>query len=235
MNMKLCSKAHWLIFLALFSACSLDEDNKDLQIFSKDYDFSESEHGWKPGFADYPAGPDSALFELKYDYTDQVASILTKKSLMLQGNNLNRDLFMYLKKKVDRLEPNREYTITFSVELASNCSSLSTDSQGSVYLKAGAVNNEPFSLIEGGNYVMNIDKGDDAVAGQDVISMGDIVTANKNSGYVLLTRNNTMANSRYVARTDANGELWLIIGTDSNLEGTTTLFYTRVNVVFSAS
>jgi hypothetical protein len=236
MYMKLCSKAHWLIFLALFTACSADQDDKSLLlIFSKDYDFNDSDHGWEAGFADYPAGPDSALFELKYDYTDQVTSILTKRSVMLQGNNLNRDLFMYLKKKVDRLEPNRDYTITFTVELASNCSSLSAGTPGAVYLKAGATGIEPYSIIEGGNFVMNIDKGNQEATGQDVISLGDIVTADKNSGYMLLTRNNTMANSRFVARTNPDGELWLIIGTDSSLEGTTTLFYTRINVVFSAS
>ncbi|MEX1241302.1 MAG: hypothetical protein WEB30_16390 [Cyclobacteriaceae bacterium] len=232
--MKLCSKVRWLIFLPLFSACSVDEDNKNLLIFSKDYDFNDSDHGWKPGFADYPAGPDSALFELKYGYTEQVG-ILTKRSVMLQGKNLNRDLFMYLKKKVDGLEPNKEYTVTFSVELASNCSSFTTDAQGSVYLKVGAVNTEPFSLVESGNYVINIDKGNEGTVGRDVILLGDIISGDKNSGLVLLTRNNTMANSRYVARTNANGELWLIIGTDSNLEGITTLFYTRVNIVFSAS
>ena len=234
MNMKLGCRVHWLAFLALFSACSMDEDDKDLLIFSKDYDFNESDHGWQAGFADYPAGPDSALFELKYNYTDQVG-LLTKRSVMLQGNNRNRDLFMFIKKKVDGLEPNREYTITFSVELASSADALYTDSQGSVYLKAGAVTTEPHSLIQGGDYVMNIDKGEAGQGGQDAISLGDIIAENKNSGLVLLTRNNTMANSRYIAETNDRGEIWLIIGTDSSMEGLTTLFYTRVNVVFSAS
>lgn len=231
--MKLRSKAHWLMFLALFTACNHGDD-RGLLIFSKDYDFNESDYGWEAGFADYPAGPDSALFELKYDYTDQVG-ILTKRSFMLQGNNVNRDLFMYLKKRVDGLAPGKDYTITFSVELASSCASFSTLTSGAVYLKAGAVSTEPFSLIQGGDYVINIDKGDEGTGGQDVISLGDIVTSDKTSSLVLLTRNNTMANSRYVARTNENGELWLIIGTDSDLEGATTLFYTRVNVVFSAS
>ena len=82
---------------------------------------------------------------------------------------------------------------------------------------------------------MNIDKGDEDKGGQDAISLGNIAETEKSSGLILLTRNNTMANSRYMARTNGNGELWLIIGTDSSMPGTTTLFYTRVNVVFSAS
>jgi len=82
---------------------------------------------------------------------------------------------------------------------------------------------------------MNLDKGDDGVPGHDLINLGDIITPENNTGYVLQSRNNTMANSRYTARTDSHGELWLVIGTDSDLEGKTTLFYTRVNVVFSVS
>jgi hypothetical protein len=68
-----------------------------------------------------------------------------------------------------------------------------------------------------------------------MISLGDIATATNATGYTLVTRNNTMANSRYVAKTNADGELWLIVGTDSNYEGTTTVFYNRINVLFSAS
>lgn len=31
------------------------------------------------------------------------------------------------------------------------------------------------------------------------------------------------------------GEIWLIIGTESGFEGITTVYYTRVNVVFSGT
>ena len=44
-----------------------------------------------------------------------------------------------------------------------------------------------------------------------------------------------MANNRYVAKTNSDGELWLIVGTDATVEGTAKVFYTRITVVFSAS
>jgi hypothetical protein len=235
--MKLCSKTYWVILAAFISGCSLDgSDQAPMLIFSTNFDFNESDHGWKPGFADYPAGPDdSTLFELRYAYTDQVPeSILTKRSVMLSGKNLNKDLFMYMKKKVTGLKADTDYTITFTIELASDLNA-TVSGTGSVYLKAGATHIEPKSVIEGGNYILNIDKGDEGTAGRDVIMMGDITAPSNSTGYSLITRNNTMANSRYVAKTNSNGELWLIVGTDSNLEGTTALFYTRVNVVFSVS
>ena len=213
------------------------DETEALMIFSKSYDFSESQHAWEHGFADYPANAeDSARFELKYAYTDQPAeSILTKKSVMLSGNNVNGDLFMYLKKMINGLNPNTDYIITFNVELGYSCDPQSASGAGSVFLKVGASPVEPRSVIENGYYVMNVDKGDEDTPGEDVISLGDIATPEKSAGLVLLNRNNAMANSRYVATSNGDGELWLIIGTDSNLQGTTALFYTRVNVVFSAS
>lgn len=213
----------------------MEDDTDALLIFSEKYDFSESDNGWLAGFSDYPAGPDdSTRYELKYAYTDQAAgSMLTKKSIMLSGNNLNRDLFMFVKKKVTGLGPNTDYTITFSVDLASTCSTLATATNGAVYLKAGAVSREPKKVIDGNYYVMNIDKGNEGTAGRDVISLGNIHTLGSNTGYALASRNNAVANSPYVATTNAEGELWIILGTDSNLEGTNSIFYKRVNIVFS--
>jgi len=240
--MKLCSKAILVAFLAFFSACSLDEgDPAALLIFSEDFDFNEGEHAWLHGFADYPADPeDSTLFELRYAYTDELpdelpGSKLTKRSIMLSGKNLNKDLFMYLKKEIVGLKPDTDYTLTFKVELASDLSSTMAGDVGSVYLKAGATTAEPKSVIAGGYHVMNIDKGNQDASGLDMVSLGDIASPTPSTGYTLISRNNIMANSRYVARTNADGTLWLIIGTDSNLEGTTKVFFTRVSIVFSAS
>lgn len=234
--MKLCRKAHWVLFLVAFSACGPDDaDNDHLLIFSQQYDFSESNHGWEPGFADYPASQgDSTMYELKYAYTDQPQTLVTKKSVMLSGKNLNRDLFMFLKKKISGLAPDTDYTITFNVELASTCEAYTAGSGGAVYLKAGAVTTEPKRVIEGTSYVMNIDKGDNADAGTDVILLGNILSSGS-TGFTLQNKNNAMANTRYVVRTNSAGELWLLLGTDSTLEGTTAVFYMRVNVVFSAS
>lgn len=235
--MRPCSIILLFVIVAFFSGCSLeDKDGAALLIFTKDFDFNEGEHAWLGGFADYPANPeDSSQFELRHAYTDPVDSKLTKRSVMLSGKNINRDLFMYLKKKIDNLQPGTEYTITFNVELASDFNEVSSISGGAVYLKAGASHTEPKSLIEGGNYIMNIDKGNAGFPGEDMITLGDLFEGSSNTGYALINRNNTMANSRYVARANSNGELWLIIGTDASCEGTTKVFYTRVKVVFSAS
>ncbi len=222
---------------AIFWGCNLDDGGETgLLIFTGDYDFNEEQYDWAAGFADYPSSAeDSSKFELKSAYTEPIDSKLTKRSVMLSGKNVNRDLFMYIKKEVSGLKPNTDYTLTFSVELASDLNAATTVSGGSVYLKAGATGSEPKSVIDAGRYVMNIDKGNQESAGEDMVLLGDILAENYNAGYAMVTRTNTMSNSRYTARSNSDGALWLIVGTDSSLEGTTKVFYTRIKVVFSAS
>lgn len=217
--------------------CKLDDgDQQGLSIFSQHFDFNEGLHDWTPGFAEYPVNAaDSSAFELRSEYAEPIESKLSKRSLMLSGNNVNRDLFMYIKRKVGGLRPNTDYTITFKVELTSDLQAVKSTGDGSVFLKAGAVHSEPKSVIEGGRYIMNIDKGDQENSGEDMITLGDLFEDGTGTAYSLITRSNTMANSRYVARTNSNGELWLIIGADSSVEGTTKIFFTRIKVLLSVS
>lgn len=220
-----------------FAACTLDEsDAPQLLLLTREYDFTQGPQEWSAGFSDFPSDPkDSAAFELKYDYAEPAESLVTKKSVMLSGNNVNSDLFMFLKRKIDGLEPNKSYTLTFAIDMATELKGVVSSSGGAIYLKVGAAGIEPRSVIDRGQYVLNIDKGNHETAGEDMISLGNIRTASAATSYALVSRNNTMTNSRYTARANANGELWLIIGTDSSLAGTTTLYYTRINVVISAS
>ncbi len=228
-------KILFLFLILIIAGCADDGDPSELSILTIDHDFNEGQHGWVAGFAEFPANhEDSSAFELKFEYT-QVESKLSKRSVMLSGKNLNQDLFMYIKRKVENLKPDTDYTITFNVELTSDLLSVQTDKGGSVFLKAGAIHAEPKSVIEGGNYIMNIDKGNQESSGEDMVTLGNLLEDGTGTAYALITRSNTMANSRYVGRTNSKGELWLIIGTDSNVSGTTKVFYTRIKVLLSVS
>jgi len=225
------------LVLGLGLAGCLPEDSQaPLSILVHEYDFKDSDHGWVADFAEYPAGQEAAAeYELNAAYTDDVAteSVISRRSFMLSGKSINGDLFMYIKKKVGGLMPNTNYTVTFNVDLASEVDV--TERARSVYLKAGATYVEPKSLIEDGYYRLNIDKGNHGSPGEDMIVLGDILGSSKSSHYVLLNLNNTMAQSRYVARTNGNGEIWLIVGLDSASQGGTTVFLRKVQVIFSAS
>lgn len=238
-----CSRVFLMASLLWMSGCSMDESAKDnFSIFSYSFDFSQSHHGWQAGFSDYPAGPDdSVFFELKHAYTDEPAYLAeSRKSIMISGNNHSDDLFMYLKKKLDGLKPSAEYTLTFDIEFASNARAGQIGIGGapgeSVFLKVGATAIEPKSIVERGNFIMNIDKGNQADGGADMIKIGNIVSPGDNDGFSHTTvRSSSTYTKPYVVRTNSDGEIWLIVGTDSGYEGVTTLYYTKINVVFSAS
>jgi hypothetical protein len=233
------AKCCLLFITSLFfcAGCTLDDDKLGLTIFSQTFDFNESEHGWLYGFSDYPAGrDDSTFFELKYAYTDT----LGPNAIMLSGNNHSDDLFMFLKKKITGLNPDTDFTLTFEVSFSSNAKAGFVGAGGapgeSVYLKVGAASIEPKALIDNGMYVMNIDKGQQSESGSDMIQIGNIAVPSSGTEYVNVTRSNSSYNGASLqVRSNSNGEVWLIVGTDSGYEGMTTLFYTSINVAMSSS
>lgn len=236
-----CSRV-LIVLVMVAMACTMDEGTKDdFLIFSSAFDFNESDHGWKHGFSDYPAGPDdSVFFELQYAYTEEPSNLNSgRKAIMLSGNNHSDDLFMFIKKKITGLKSRTNYTLTFDVDFICNAKAGYVGIGGapgeSVFLKVGASKIEPKSVIENGSFVMNIDKGNQSESGEDMIKIGNIASPSETDYSRLTLSNSSAAKDRFVTTTNAAGELWLIVGTDSGYEGVTTMYYSKINVVFSAS
>lgn len=238
--MKACGKYLIAVILISLCGCDLSGDESGILVFSETFDFSQSQDNWIVDFTDFPSGEeDSAFYELKFAYTDLPENLgANKKSMMLSGKN-HSDLFMFMKRKLTNLTPNTDYAMVFEVELASNAPKGAAGIGGSpgesVYLKAGASGNEPKKVIEADLYTLNIDKGNQSEAGENTVVLGDIAVDFNTEEYTLITRSNASTyNNPFVAKSNSKGELWLIVGTDSGFEGTTTIYYTKVNVVFSA-
>jgi hypothetical protein len=239
--MKMCKRFIWIaVFIGLTACSDALTQNDGFYILNYWVDFNDEDNGWTGDFADYPATEyDSAEYELKIEHTALPAYLVNnKKGLLISGNNYCDDLFMYIKKKIDGLQPSTEYTIVFSIEIASNAPTGSIDGgkpgEG-VFLKAGAVSTEPKKVIEGEFYRMNIDKGNHGTQGEDMKVIGNIAVSATTDAYTFITRSNSSANQPLIVRSNSKGELWLIIGTDSDYEGLTSIYYTGVNVVLSIS
>jgi hypothetical protein len=228
-----------LIFVAFLfgiASCNFKEDTQGIYLFSYGFDFSESDHGWQHGFSDYPADKDSTANNLKYDYTNQPGS---EKALMLSGYNYRDRLFMFVKKELTDLKPDTEYTITFDVQLSTSSKAAGSNPPGiangeNISLKVGAMGIEPRSRVVQGNVIMNIDKGDLTEDGTDMIFIGNILAPESESEYSFISRtNSTSKESPLLVRTNSNGNLWLIVGTESGATGSTTVFYNRINIALS--
>jgi len=220
----------FFVLLLLMGSCEKDND-QSTSVEEFDFDFSEDAEGWIGDFADYPEGEEE-FYELEFSYANLPDPLDTEKgSLKLSGNNHSDDLFMFIKREITGLEPNREYSLSFIVEIASNVANDQVGIGGSpgesVYVKAGATSIEPKKQLEEDFYLMNIDKGNQSQSGNDMVVIGDFSNGTTENIYTLKTVTN---NSFFNATTNDDGSLWVIIGTDSGFEGNTTIYYSQIKI-----
>lgn len=230
MKIQLLSLCLCLSLLAF--SCEKEDVTPSPPVLS--YDFSSDTEGWLGDFADYPVGEDS-FFELVYRH-DSLPSPLdsTDGSLMLSGANRSDDLFMFIKRKVEGLAANTVYELRFQVEVATNAPDGSVGIGGSpansVYIKAGATPIEPIPINNGEDfYRMNIDIGNQSTDGVDMVVIDDFANGADDFIYQLKTIQNQKS---ITVTTDGEGSCWIILGTDSGFEGTTTIYFNSISVTF---
>jgi hypothetical protein len=223
-----------LISFLAFSCAMQDEDA--ISIKTNSFDFNEGENGWKHGFSQYASVGDSALAELRYAYANKPPSLPEGKGLMLYGKSPNPELFMFIKKELTDLRPETDYTITVNVEVASSASAQANSLVSpSVFLKVGAVSYEPQTFKNADKVLINVDKGDDDQDGSEMLNIGNIIGVNSFDYNLTLKSSSSKNPTPIMARTDSDGSLWIIVGTDSNFAGATTVFYSKVNIVLTVT
>lgn len=222
--------------LVFLSGCN--DGEQEITVFTISFPFGDTAQGWTGDFADYPEA-DSVAYGLYFGHDllpDNLNSTGSTFGLQLSGNNGSDDLFMFIKKKITGLRPNKTYELLFTVKLASNAPTGAVGVGGApgenVYLKAGASIVEPLKELQAGMYRLNIDKGNQAEEGADMINIGHIGVSAGTTAFTIITRTNNSKNS-FTITTDEAGEIWLVVGTDSGFEGLTTLYYTQVDVAFN--
>ena len=225
-----------IVFAVLLAGCS----TKYEQAYQFSYTFEEDQEGWVAGFADLPADYDPDLFELDSGWSE-LPSGLEGHAIYLSGHNRSDDLFMYLQQHITGLKPETTYQVDFSIDLASNIPKGMMGIGGSpgesVYIKAGAVNREPELVTDDIDWLrLNIDKGNQATEGEDMINLGTIANPNIDLGtftgeeYALMNLNNQELSFRVTS--DADGSIWVLVGSDSGFEGATTLYYDAIEIRF---
>lgn len=217
--------------ISLFMVSCRDAEVDPPQRVVHEWNFEQDAMGWTGHFADYPVGRED-FYELDFSYDNLPAPLdSTMGALRLNGSNRSDDLFMYIHRRITGLRPETVYYLTFTVEFASNVPDNRVGIGGSpgesVYIKAGATAEEPGRITDDMDYYrMNIDKGNQSQGGADMIVIGDFSNDTDQQVYVLKTVTNT--EQEFAVTPNESGELWLIIGTDSGFEGTTTVYYNSV-------
>ena len=213
---------------------------------SKSFDFRNGALGWQGGFADYPPGTDkNGFYELRSELRPLPPELnINGTGFFIQGNNHSDDLFMFLKRRLDATDgivAGQTYQITFTIVFASNaqsgCFGVGGSPGDSVALGAGASPAEPQALLSSAAgpfdfawLRMNVAKnGGIAASGTGNIANGQPCNPGT-SPYVSVQRTHQHTSP---VNANANGELWLIVGTDSGFEGPTALYYQQINVTLA--
>lgn len=199
--------------------------------------FCADSGGWVGGFADLPALELDGDF---YGLSFRRAKIPLPgprsrlKGLRLSGDNHSDDLFMYVKRQITGLAPDATYSVrlrfTLYTDAGEGCFGIGGAPGESVHVKAGAVAFEPRAVEnEEGDLVMNLDKGNQAQGGADAIVVGDLAAAGADClGTVFVPKR--FGPRRLLGQTDRDGNLWLLIGTDSGFEGRTTVYISHIRL-----
>ena len=218
-----------LVLCTLLSACKKDKHTGQELII--DSDFSDGKQGWTAGFSDY-SGNNTPIYELQEGLAMLPLPLdSSKPAYRISGANRSDDLFMYLKKRVDDLKPSTHYKVIFHLEIASNAPTGGVGAGGApgegVGIGVGLTIHEPLSAPDANNfYKMNIGKINQCCTnGTNMVVIGNIAHSGSTYDYQLINRT-----GEFTASTDAKGQLWLIVGTDSGFEGTTTLYYSKIRV-----
>jgi hypothetical protein len=199
------------------------------------FGFLSDAEGWTAGFADYPNEPGvDSTYALQFSFATLPAPLnIFDGALKQSGINRSDDLFMYVKRKISGLEPDTFYDATIEIEIATNAPDGAVGVGGapgeSVFIKAGATTMEPMKVLDStsNHYRLNIDKGNQMTDGNDMKLIGNFANGTDSTAYqlkILKTINPIRVKS------NANGEIWIVVGTDSGFEGKTTIYYNRISV-----
>jgi hypothetical protein len=236
-----------LMLLASLAACSKPQPEPER--ISLDYDFSADDHGWTGDFTDLPIDYAPDIYELEFAHRERPSSLPEADregmSLMLSGHNRSDDLFMYIKKQLTTahgIEPNTTYWLRFTVEFATDAPAGAVGIGGppgeAVWVKVGAADTEPIPVAEEGsphpNWILNVDKGNQNNDGESALRIGDVAKVQNEEFDVYELKTLTNNEQPLKAVSDADGSLWIFVGTDSGFEGRTTLYYTRISVELTA-
>lgn len=220
----------WLGLALCVGMWSCEEKDNVSASKTVDSDFEQGADGWAADFAEYSKVQEIEMFEFKAEVATLPTALGgTKKAFRVQSHNRSDDVFMFMKKKVTGLKPNTTYKVSYEIDLGTNYWNNSVGIGGSpaesVYLKAGGATEEPVKKLVDDYYEVTIKKGQQATGGPEMPVIGNVSNGVDEQVYKLVKRS---TENPVAVKTNANGELWLCVGTDSGFEGLTVLYYDRI-------
>jgi hypothetical protein len=208
------------------------------------FSFAANTDGFTADFSDYTPGAE--LGDQGIRFVSEVrrlpAPLDNRVGLLLGGTNRSDDLFMFIWREVSGLVPGQRYRVETEVTIATNvpagCAGVGGPPGEGVAIKAGASPVQPAKAVNAFNRVMvNFDKdaGPLPVGGNQVFTIGDFSGGGGTclDGIYALKTLRSPADRIPTLTADANGRLWIVIGTDSGFEARTEIYYLEGAATFT--
>lgn len=195
------------------------------------FDFETDDAGFTAIFADYPAG-EEAFYELEHRCAE-VPVAGAGRGLFLSGNNHSDDLFMGYWKALTGLAPGQAYRFAVSFQLATDVDGGMMGVGGSpgesVTVKCGVAGTRPAAVASGEvpYYRLNLDAGQQSTGGRDLAAVGNLAKPEGSAPGAFVLKDFTAAAT---ATADADGAVYLVIGTDSGFEATSSYYLDNIIV-----
>lgn len=216
-------------FASLLAACGgTDLAEQTPQIAST---FTTSTDGWQGAFSDYhdETKPTDVILEPR-----ALPAPLSGSAYFTGGTNRSDDLFIYSKKKFGGYAPSTSYKLRFEIEFVSNQSSGCVGVGGapgeSVYVVAGASPTEPQTVLTAGEYVVNVDRGNQAMPGTASQVLGNVANGVADCGPKVYQPKVVKSTEPLLVKSDGNGNIWVFFGIDSGFEAKSSVFYKSIKV-----
>jgi hypothetical protein len=220
-----------LVLLLGLYACSSEKRNDVDPIRTMNSEFETGTEGWIGDYALYNQSDSSNVaFVMEKDSLPSAIDSL-KFSLRMEGINPGDSIFLFMKKKVPGLNPEKTYKVSFDITIGTNYPNLPDAVGKHINLKAGASPNEPVKILANKYYTVSIKKGLWNVDGAEMAILGDVVNATGRAVYQLANRNSSSKD--ITVKPDADGTIWLCVGEDINYTGKTVLYYDSINITLT--
>ncbi|MEE4155527.1 MAG: hypothetical protein V2I27_15315 [Erythrobacter sp.] len=190
-------------------------------IVTLEFDFGAVGEEWTSDIAEWGSSREMVEFAAEVEEVPDNQGIT---GLKLAGTNRSDDLAMFTWRRIENLEPDQPYRIEVELEIASNvpegCVGVGGAPGESVYIKAGASAVEP--EVNPADQLLNLDKGNQSNGGENAVVIGDLAVPGLTDcgleGPFALDMLTTEEDQAPVVTSDENGNLWLILLSDSGFE-----------------
>jgi hypothetical protein len=217
-----------ILLTVTITAGILSCNNDDFKVSAKKTvtsGFESSIEEWQASMAEYSSNmlpTDTNFLNLKHSRLPTGLDT-TRYALRIFNKIPDVKMFSYIKKQISGLSPGHVYQVSFEISMGTNIAQNSA-AGSSIFLKAGASPNEP--LTDSKTFSFNLDKGNAGQDGKRMVVLGDISNELNRGGYALVQK--TSSGKSVQVEADAEGKIWLCIGTDAAYTGTIVYFYDSI-------